>query len=168
MRKNILWFITVVTAALIQTTWPDSLKLQGVLPDLSLLLIVYFAVADGEERAMATGIIGGVYQDVAGNMVLGHHVLCLVLVAYATGRLSTRLITDHPAVKAAMVFMAAMGQGVLFTCIQYVQKPAGGALYPILTSVIPGAFYTAVITPVVFFVLGYLFHHRRSLQGEFV
>lgn len=165
MIRNALWLLTVVAAALLQTTWPDVLKVEGVLPDLGLVLVVYFAIAEGEERAMFTGVIGGIYQDVASNTVLGHHVLCLVVIGFIAGRLSTRLITEHPAIKAALVFCAGLGHGVLFTMIQYVQKPDIGVLYLIATSVIPGAFYSALAAPFVFIVLRLLFHRKELRQG---
>ena len=151
--------------ALIQTTWPDFLKFQEVLPDLSLLLVVYFAIMDGEERAMLTGLIGGVYQDVASDTVLGQHILCLVVIGYAVGRLSTRLITEHPAVKAGLVLLAGLLSGSLFTAIAFVQDPAHGFFMPAVNSVVPGAFYTAIFTPIIFFVLSRIFYHRESLSG---
>ena len=92
MRRNLLWAVIVVATALVQTTWLDAIRLQGVLPDLTLLLVVYFAIADGEERAMFTGVLGGLYQDVAGNAVLGHHIVCHVIVGYVAGRVAQRLI----------------------------------------------------------------------------
>lgn len=158
--RNATWFFTVTVAALVQTTWLSAIKLQGVLPDLTLLLVVYFAIADGEERAMWTGVIGGLYQDVASNTVLGHHVLSLVVVGYVTGRLSTRLIVDHPMVKVGMVLAAALAHGAIFTLVLYVQKPYVAALYMLATSVVPGAFYTAVLTPVAFIGLALAFHRR--------
>jgi len=165
MAKNIIWMITVVAAALLQTTWPDYLKIQGVLPDLSLLLVVYFAIVDGEERAMFTGVIGGMYQDVASNSVLGHHIICLVITGYAVGRFSTRLITEHPAIKAGLVFLAGIAHGLLFRMILYVQDPANGLWQGLITVAVPGAFYTAVITPLAFLLLGVLFGRRDALQG---
>ncbi len=153
-----------VVAALIQTTWLDVVKFQGVVPDLTLLLVVYFAMADGEERAMFTGLIGGIYQDVAGNYTLGHSVACLVIVGYLVGRVSTRLIIENPAVKAGLVLLAAIVHGVLFTVILYVQKPHISALHTIGTAVVPGAFYTAVITPLVFLVLAWSFHRDDLLK----
>ncbi len=165
MAKNITWFIVIALTSLVQTTWPDFLKFQEVVPDLPLLLVVYFGIADGEERALYTGLIGGIYQDVAGNTVLGHHVLCLVLVGFFVGRMSTRLITEHPAVKAGLVFFAGLVHGVLYTLVAYVQNPAHGAVYPIIASVIPAAFYTALITPLMFFVLDWLFQRRASHAG---
>lgn len=163
--KNIIWGVAVVLAALMQTTWPDFLKVQGVLPDLTLVLVVYFAIVEGEERAMFTGLLGGIYQDVASNTSLGHHVLCLVILGYVVGRFSTRLITEHPAIKAGLVFGAGLAHGILFTSILYVQKPDLSFFFLILTSVVPSAFYSALMTPVVFFLLGWTFHRRELIQG---
>lgn len=162
--KNVFWFAAVVFAALLQATWPDMFKFEGVLPDLTLVLVVYFAITEGEERAMFTGVLGGVYQDVASNTVLGHHVLCLVVVGYIAARLSTRLITEHPAIKVALVFCAAVLHGVLFTGILYIQKPDISPLFLITTSVIPGGFYSALVTPLVFFSLALIFHRKELLQ----
>ena len=166
MRRKILWVVLVVAAALVQTTWLDAIRLQGVMPDLTLLLVLYFAMADGEERAMFTGLLGGLYQDVAGNAVLGHHILCNVVVGYVAGRVARRLITEHPAVKVGLVFCASVAHGLLFTCVQYVQTPEMSALHTILASVLPGAFYTALLTPLVFLVLARSFRGRDELlQG---
>lgn len=165
MKRNIGWFVTVVVAAIIQTTWLDAIKFQGVLPDLTLLLVVYFAIADGEERAMLTALIGGVYQDVSGNYTLGHNVLSLVIAGYLVGRVSTRLITEHPAVKTMLVLLAALGHGVVFTAVWYFQKPDIRPLHAIGTAVVPGAFYTAVLTPLVFFLLAWTFHRDELMRG---
>ncbi|HOZ45086.1 MAG TPA: rod shape-determining protein MreD [Candidatus Hydrogenedentes bacterium] len=166
MWYNALWLVVVIIAAIFQTTWLEAAKVQGVMPDLTLLLVVYFAIADGEERAMYTGLIGGVYEDMAGKVVLGHHILCNVVVAYVVGRVATRLITEHPAVKVGLVFCASLAQGTMFTAILAVQTPDVQALYTLGTSVVPTAFYTALITPFVFFGLARFFHREAVLQGD--
>ncbi|MCC6142186.1 MAG: rod shape-determining protein MreD [Candidatus Hydrogenedentes bacterium] len=158
MRRNIFWGFTVIAAALIQTTWLETIQVQQVQPDLTLLLVVYFAIADGEERAMLTGLLGGLYQDVTSNSVLGHHVLSLVVVGYVVGRMSTRLITEHPAIKAGVVFVGALLHGLVYTLVLFVMKPHISAFDIIAKSVVPGAFYTAILTPVVFLFLTWSFH----------
>jgi len=70
------------------------------------------------------------------------------------------LITEHPAVKAGIVLVASIAHGTLYTCIQYVQTPDMSALQTIFSTVMPGAFYTALVTPLVFFVLS------RSLRFD--
>lgn len=167
MRRNLLWIVVVIAAALVQTTWLDAIRLQGVLPDLTLLLVVYFAVTEGEERAMFTGLLGGLYQDVAGDTLLGHHIFCHVIVGYLVGRVMNRIILDHPVIKVMLVMLASLLHGLLYVCIQYVQTPGMSAIHALAATVVPGAFYTALVTPVVFFVLGRAFARpNEALQGE--
>lgn len=165
MKRNAAWFVLTVTAALLQTTWPDALKLQQVVPDLCLILVVYFAITDGEERAMFTGLLGGVYQDVASQAVLGHHVLGLVLVGYVAGRVGVRLITEHPVVKAGLVFAAGSANGVLFQSILYIQNPDNGFVYPLVTLAAPTAFYTALLTPIIFLLTNWILRRKVLAQG---
>lgn len=170
IRRNTLpdyvfWFLCVITGALVQTNWPEMLKLQEVSPDIILALVVYFAIAFGETRAMMTALVGGIYLDVAVNTTLGHHVFCYVLIGYFCGRLSTRLITEHEAIKAGLVVVASFIQGVLFVAIQYVMQPQRGMLFSILSTVIPVAFYSAVVTPIVFIAVERIFHRREAITG---
>ncbi len=166
IRRNLFWAVAVTAAALIETTWLKAISVMDVTPNLTLLMVIYFAIAEGEERAMFTGVLGGVFQDVARATVLGHHVLCLVIVGFASGRISTRLVTEHPAVKAGLVFCASVVCGLLQILIQYVQDPELPAMYNIIARVVPGAFYTALFTPVLFFLLDRSFGHRSfALNG---
>ena len=168
MGRYVLWIVVVVMVALLQTTWLGAIRIGGVVPDLTLLLVVYFAIAHGEERAMFTGVVGGLFQDVASHAVLGHHIVCHVIAGYAVGRLSARLITEHPAVKGGLVLCAGLVNGLLFTIIQYVQHPDLDAMHTVTALVIPGAFYTALATPVVFFFLARLFPQDETMQSDIV
>jgi rod shape-determining protein MreD len=156
MRRNLAWAAVIITAALLQTTWLDEISVSGARPDLMAIIVVYFALASGSERAMATGVLGGLFQDMASNYVLGHHVLSLVTVGYVVGRVSRRLVTDHPGVKAALVFCASLVNGVLVTLVLFVQNPDTAAVSTVVSRTVPTAFYTALVTPLVFFVLDWL------------
>ncbi len=166
MRRYIIWAVVVIAAALLQTTWLDAFRVLGVTPNLMLLLVVYFGLMEGEERAMLTGVLGGLFQDVAGNNTLGHHILCLVVIGYAVGRISTRLVTDHPAVKAGVVFLASLANGLAFTTIHYIQRPTTPAIETIIERVVPGAFYTALITPILFWLLDIIVGRFLVPQGS--
>ena len=169
MTKHIIWALLVIAAALIQTTWLEAIRIAGVLPDLAVLLVVYFAILEGEERAMYTGLLAGLFYDVIRHATLGHHILCLVVAGYTIGRIATRLITEHPAVKAGLVFAAAFINGLLYTAIEYVQTPQIGAINTITAHVAPTAFYTAAVTPLVFHALDWSLRkvpaYQDSLKG---
>lgn len=164
MLRIIGWLAVIILAALLESTVLQKISIEDVLPDLTLLLVVYFALQAGEERAMFTGVLGGLMKDVAGNARLGHNVLALVIVGYLAGRLSKRLVTDHPAVKAGLVFVASLTYGVIYVCVQYVQEPSIGVTYQILTNRIPTAFYTALVTPLVFLLLDRMFRRDEGLE----
>ena len=163
-RRRIFWLILVIICALVQMTCLDFITIQGVKPSLVILLVIYFGISDGDERAMFTGTVCGVFQDVIGNVVLGHHVLPSVLVGYLTGRMAQRLITDHPAVKAGMVFLGSMIHGAIFVLILYIQNPGEDTSFLFFANVVPQAFYTAMLTPVVFYLLDRVFRQPDTVQ----
>lgn len=153
MRGNFFWAVLVIATALIEATWLQAIRVQGVVPNLVLLLVVFYAVSESEIRAMFTGLLGGIFQDVAADTGLGHHVLCLVLVGFFVGRVGNRLITDNPAVKAALVFFAILLHDFIYITIDYIQHVDSSAAYTMAIGMVPRAFYTALLTPIVFFVM---------------
>jgi rod shape-determining protein MreD len=167
MRLNIIWLVVIIATALIQATWLHEVRVEGVMPNLILLLVVYFAIAFGEERAMYTGMIGGLFQDVAGMTSIGHNVLCHVLVAYAIGRIANRLVTENPAVKTGLVLCAALVYGLLHSALVYVAQPQLANISDIIGRIVPGAFYTAITTPFIFFILDKIFQSElKPIQNR--
>jgi rod shape-determining protein MreD len=167
LRENGIWLLVVLAAVVLETAWPEALRPAGVAPRFVLIAVVYFALNFGEERAMGAGAFGGLLEDVVRGATLGHHVLCNVLVGYVVGRLGRRLIASHPAVKAGFVFLAATAHGVLFEFIHNIQEPQVSALRLIVVSVIPAAFYSAMVTPLIFIPLDRCFQRSlRILRGE--
>jgi rod shape-determining protein MreD len=150
--------------ALLEAQWPYILRVQGVVPQLVLIVVIYFAIVDGEERAMLTGLLGGLFQEVATDEALGHRVLCLVILGYIAGTMSRRLITDNPAIKASTVFVASVAHGLLYLAIDYLQRPGMSNVAGQLAALLPQAFYTALVTPLLFALLAIspMPQHRRA------
>jgi len=162
MRLNGIWIVVIIATALVQVTWLNEIRIANVEPDLILLLVVYFAIAFGEERAMWTGVLGGLFQDVARSTSIGQNILCHVIVAYAAGRIANRLVTESPAVKTGLVFCAAIVHGLMHSALVYIAQPHLANIGDIVARIVPSGFYTALVTPLVFFVLDRIF--RSELQ----
>ena len=150
---HLVWICLIIMTALLEATWLQAISIQQVVPDLVLVVVVYFSITEGAERGMYTGFFGGIFQDVAANTGVGHHVICLVLIGYIVGRMATRLITDNPYVKTMTVLSAAIVHSVLYLMIEYVQKVDLDAMYMMSYAIMPRAFYTACMTPIVFYIL---------------
>lgn len=153
LRKNLYWAGLVLVTALVEVTWLRAVRIGDVVPDLVLLLVVYFAMTSGPERAMFTGALGGIFQDVAADAGLGHHVLSLVIAGYVGGMLANRLMLESPAVKAGMVLFACAVNGLLYVAIDFVQNPEISVYDAIMVSMIPRTFYTMLVTPIIFIPL---------------
>jgi rod shape-determining protein MreD len=153
LRTNLIWAAAVISMALLEAQWPYVLRVQGVVPQLVLILVVFFAIVDGEDRAMFTGLLGGIFQEVATDDALGHRVFCLVVVGYVTGAMARRLITENPAVKASAVFVSSVVHGLLYLAIDYVQRPGVSNTSGQIAALLPQAFYTALLTPLLFMLL---------------
>lgn len=153
MKKNLPWIMIIIAAALVETTMLPAISIQRVVPDLILILVVYFSIAEGSERGMFTGLIGGILQDVSANTGVGHHALCLIIVGYVTGRMASRLITDNPYVKVITVLGASVIHGFIYLSIEYIQKVDADAVLTMSYSIMPQAFYTAIFTPPVFIIV---------------
>ena len=65
MRQLRIWAIVVIGLALLEATWLPVISIQRVVPNLMLVLVVYFAITEGTERGMYTGLIGGIFQTSA-------------------------------------------------------------------------------------------------------
>lgn len=157
-----IWAIVIIVAALLQTTWLTALSIRGVQPELVLVLVVYFAIADNEDWAMWTGALGGIFTDVATSARLGHHTLCYVIVGYILGRICRRLITDSPAVKAFLVMLGAVLKGLLFVFVANLMDPGFAATRAFTDEIIPAAFYTAVVAPILFVFMDRVFRRRSA------
>lgn len=153
---HIIWILITLLLVIFQIAWPESLKIQEVAPNLSLIGIIYLSLVYGEERAMVASILAGVYLDVASNATLGFHILCFVVPAFIFGKLSARLISLHPAIKATLIFLASIVYGITFNIVSYLQNPYANFIYTLIVDTIPQSFYTAILTPIIFWIVGNL------------
>jgi rod shape-determining protein MreD len=92
VRRVLLAVATVVPALLLQSTVLARLPLPGGAPDLLLVLVVAFALAEGPRSGTLTGFGAGLLADLTADHQLGRSALVLALVGYLAG-----LVHDDPA-----------------------------------------------------------------------
>lgn len=138
------------TALLLQVTVLGRLSFLGAKPDLVLVTVVCFALADGPGVGMGAGFGIGLTADLLGSHTLGLLALILCIVGYAAGvvrsyfdRLSTFTPMVVVGVLSAVAVLAYSGLGALLGDPRIDEDPVARSL--VLTS-----FYDVVLTPFVF------------------
>ena len=161
-RRLLLGGISILTALLLQTTVLARLPLPGGVPDLLLVLVVGFALAEGPLSGTVTGFVAGLLADLGSDHELGRSALVYALVGYLAG-----LVQDDrprsPLLPLAVVAAAAAGAVGVYALEGLLlgdPRVTGGAFWPALGGTVA---YSVVLTPLVVPVVGGL---ARRLDAD--
>lgn len=102
--------LALTLAALLQVSFLPALRVQGVYPDLCLVLVVVWSLLRGAKSAAVWAVITGLWLDLLSRGALGTYTLGLLAAAYLAG-LGRRIIY-HPS------FVLALGMTALTTLVQ--------------------------------------------------
>lgn len=147
-QRFLLGAATILTALLLQTTVITQLPLPGAAPDLLLVLVVAFALAEGPLSGMTTGFIAGLLADLSADHQLGRLALVYTVVGYIAGLIeddndrSTVLPFATVALGAAAGVLVFAAEGALLGD----PRVTFGAMSRSLVSSVP---YDVVLTPFV-------------------
>lgn len=119
-RRFALGAAVVLTALLLQGAVLSHLPLPGAAPDLLLVVVVAFALAEGPTSGAVTGFVAGLLVDAGADHELGRVALAYALAGYVAG-----LVHDRPdrsrllplgvvAGAAGVAVTAFAAEGILF------------------------------------------------------
>lgn len=119
------WFIHLsLTAALVLDLIPFG-HLPG-LPDWFALTLAFWCVHQPLKVGMGAGFLFGLVMDVANASVMGQHALAYVLLAFAAGGLSRRILWFPLALQALHVLPLLLGAQLVMLLL----RMATGAEFP--------------------------------------
>lgn len=162
--RFLLGAATVLTALLLQTAVLPALPLPGAPPELCVVLVVAFALAEGPLSGAVTGFVAGLGADLLSDHELGRLALAYALVGAASGQVGDE--SERPTLTPfAVVAAAATGAVLLFAgegLLLGDPRVSGEALARSLTSAVP---YAVLLTPLVVPVVAALVR-RLDPEGD--
>lgn len=161
VRRLLLSVATVLTALLAQSAVLTRLPLPGGAPDLLLVLVVAYALAEGPLSGTVTGFCAGLLADLTADHELGRTALVLALVGYVAG-----LVHDDPTyggsgerstlLPFAVVGLAAAGAVTVFAAEGLLLGDPRITASAWLTALLATTAYCVLLTPFVVPVVGAL------------
>jgi rod shape-determining protein MreD len=147
-RRLLLGVASVVTALLLQLTVVGRLPLPGVAPDLVLVLVVAYALAEGPMSGLVTGWSAGLVADALAAHELGRLALAYAVAGYVTGMLQdeTERSTLQPFGAVALGALLALGTYLAVGILLGDPRITAYAVGRSLVSSVP---YDVVLTPFV-------------------
>jgi rod shape-determining protein MreD len=154
MIRSILFStVLLVACTFAQSTWFGSIALFGVVPDLSLLILIWISYKNGPIEGPVSGFLSGLVEDFLSASPLGFHAFIKTAVAAATALLHGSFFIDKLLLPLLLGIAGTIAKAI-----------AAGALYLVFGSVIHAysfvsrvlwieAAYNGVLAPVVFLML---------------
>ena len=97
----------------LQSNVLSGLMVSGVRPDIVLILVVYFANANGNLAGQLTGVATGLVRDLITLSPLGFHSLVYATVGFLYGGTKDKVFMDPILVPMLMVFVATILKALL-------------------------------------------------------
>lgn len=147
-RRFLLGAASVVTALLLQLTVVARLPLPGAAPDLVLVLVVAFALAEGPMSGLVTGWVAGLLADALAAHELGRLALAYAVAGYLTGMLQddTERSTLQPFGAVALGAVVALGA---YLSVGILLGDPRITVHAVARSLVTSVPYDVVLTPFV-------------------
>lgn len=147
-QRFLLGVASVLTVLLLQVTVIGRLPLPGVEPDLVLVLVVAFALAEGPMSGLVTGWCAGLLADALSAHELGRLALAYALAGYLTGMLQddTERSTLQPFGAVALGAVVVLGS---YATVGILLGDPRVTLHAVLSNAVSAVPYAVVLTPFV-------------------
>lgn len=157
--------LMVTAGVVLQVTVFAHLSIQGVVPNLALLVVVAAALTRGPEFAATLGFLSGLAVDLAppADHVAGRWALALVVVGYLAGRVRHDAGSSALAAVVTVAASSFVGTSIFALSGMLLRDPA----VPVVEAlqVVPFAVgYDVLLTPLVLPLAMRLFRHVQPHQ----
>lgn len=107
MRILILILLPYLSIFL-ETTLFSHFSIRGMVPDLVLIFVSFFAIVNGSRSGFAYGFLCGLFEDLYLGRFIGMNALAKAITAYLVGKLEMRVFKDNILVGFAGVIAATV------------------------------------------------------------
>jgi rod shape-determining protein MreD len=153
MRSSLLFLTVGMLSLLLQTTFLHLLPLGPIVPDLILVLCVYWGLYYPSVAAVLGSFALGYSVDVISSPILGLNAFAMSLVFLAVYLSSRSIWLHNPMVSAIVVFLASLIKGAAFVLVWAVFLSMEGIWIGAARYIIMEALIAALLAPFVFALL---------------
>ncbi|MGH7824813.1 MAG: rod shape-determining protein MreD [Candidatus Binatia bacterium] len=150
MRLSLLFFLTGLLLVLLQTTFLHLLPLGPVVPDLILVLCVYWGLYHPTVGAVLGSFALGYSVDVVSSPILGLNAFAMSLVFLAVYVSSRNIWIHSPMVSAVVVFLASLVKGMALILVWLVFLNTDSLWLGALRYLLLEALVAAALAPLLF------------------
>lgn len=92
---TVIWACLLLLTLIIQATILPFIAINGIKPDLLLIVVVSTALLLGKEKGVGMGFFSGLLQDLASGNIFGLNVLSKLATGYIFGLAERKVFKEH-------------------------------------------------------------------------
>lgn len=115
--KVLLWIVVIALTYVIQCALIPLVTVNGIKPDLLLIVVLSTGLLAGKEKGVAVGFFAGMLADVASGGIFGCHTLSKMAIGYGAGMLERKVFKENILLPLLAVMVATVFHSVLMTLI---------------------------------------------------
>lgn len=154
MRNIVYRIFSILIFLLLTLQVLDWIAIAGVKPDILLILTIFIAQKQGMMKGQISGFFAGLVEDVFSIQLFGIHSFCKLVVGYFAGLLYSNFVLDNFLIQALLGFVGSLVHGFLFLGAKALFDSIDVGYYFLNVFWIK-VLYTTLLTPFLFFVLGF-------------
>jgi len=167
-RRFIIFFLVAISGLIIQSSFRFYFPaLRHFCPQLLFILVIFLSFQDSSTKGVLCSFFLGLLLDISSGMVIGPWAGAYTLSYTAVALVSQGIFADSAFAVIFSTFVAYLISGLTFVLLSF--SFTGGSTSAMLGIFIE-AFATALVAPLVFYLLKFLLKnsrlHRRSSSFE--
>ncbi len=131
-------------ALLFQTSLFGPLSVNGIKPDLLIILIISFSLDQGYEFGAVYGVVVGICMDLVGGGIVGSNALAKTIIGAGAGSLKKLVFQENIILKVVLILAASIVHDFIMYIIQYIMR-SGAPPQSISPIIFPAALYNMTI-----------------------
>jgi rod shape-determining protein MreD len=153
-----------VALAVVAQTGLSTVWRPAVYADLTLVVVVYFALQRDAVQAVVLGTVAGLATDALSGGLLGARGFSMTLTAYLLAALVTRVMLDNPLLRIPVIAGAAAFNTVVYLLLQQFLGQPPNPPGPIAETMAYGVIWTTVVGTAIAFVLDHFFNESTRVR----
>ena len=156
----------LAVVAILQTTLVPNFTIWGVFANLPLLIVVSWSLLRGPREGALWGFISGLMVDLLSGAPFGAATLSLVVVGFLAGLGEATVFRARIVLPMVLMFLATIVYDLLFLLIVQISGQPVALLESFWRLVLPSALLNAVLTPIFFLTMRWLYarYGRKEME----
>jgi rod shape-determining protein MreD len=147
-------------AIFFQSTFFASYSIKGVVPDLVLVFVIFYALLNGAEKGARYGLLCGLLEDLYTGRFIGMNAVSKSVTAFIIGRMQHRVFTENVGVGIIGVIIGSFLNAFIMLIIALIYFAAFKLTINFLIDTLYQVVYNVLLTTPI-----YLWYYKSSKRG---